>query len=33
MFGAEGRLIWLSIRKALDLQPDRYEREEIDQFH
>jgi hypothetical protein len=22
MFGAERRLIWLSIRKALDLQPD-----------
>jgi hypothetical protein len=32
MIGAETQLIELSIRKALDLQPGRYERQYIDQL-
>jgi len=32
IFGAATLLIWLSIRKALDLRPDRYERQNIDQI-
>jgi hypothetical protein len=32
MLGTATTLIWLTIRKAVNLQPDRYERLNIDQL-